>query len=138
MSLPARITQRLHVQVDGCITWSGAHQSAGYGHAWWQGTTKLVHRLMYELLVGEVPAGTELDHLCRNRACCNPLHLEAVTHRENCLRGASPIADLAKRTHCLRGHSDWLVTKRGARSCRPCHDERCRNYQRRKRELISA
>ena len=62
------------------------------------------HRVAYELVKGKIPAGLELDHLCRNRICCNPAHLEAVTGRENSLRGVSPWAKNACATHCPRGH----------------------------------
>lgn len=80
------------------------------------------HRLMYETHRGPVPAGLELDHLCRNRSCINPDHLEPVTTRENFLRGMARGA-VTKRTNiCQRGHSmeDAYVRPNGYRSCREC------------------
>ncbi len=63
------------------------------------------HKVAYEELVGTVPEGAELDHLCRVRACCNPAHLEPVTHRENVERGGSLTNDNAAKTACSRGHA---------------------------------
>src|SRR3990167_6510962 len=71
---------------DDCWEWQGAQNGAGYGQAWDGSRNRAAHRVMYEQLVGPVPIGFELDHLCRNKACCNPKHLEVVTHQENILR----------------------------------------------------
>ena len=62
------------------------------------------HQLAYEAFIGSVPTGLEVDHICRVRDCLNPFHLEAVTHRENVLRGQGRAARQARQTHCLRGH----------------------------------
>jgi hypothetical protein len=66
-----------------CWTWTGAKTSTGYGSFGYQGRTWSTHRLAYELLVGPIPDGLTIDHLCRNKPCCNPSHLEPVTIREN-------------------------------------------------------
>ena len=82
------------------------------------------HRLSYQLHVGPIHAGKELDHLCRRRNCLNPAHLEIVTTRENVLRGEGPTARHARQTHCIHGHkfdkANTHIRKNGGRHCRAC------------------
>lgn len=103
---------RVHVMPSGCWEWQGA-QRGGYGRLSYQfgprlniGAKRMVsaHWVSYDLLVGPVPKGLELDHLCRNRICVNPGHLEPVTHRENNMRGIGAAAVNAKKDLCVRGH----------------------------------
>ena len=109
------------VKTDECWLWSGP-RSGRYGAACLGGKVRKAHKVVYEFLKGPVPAGKELDHLCRNRYCVKPEHLEPVSHRENILRGNSPAAVHAKQTHCSRGHSlaDAYVYDGGRRRCRVC------------------
>lgn len=94
-----------HREVNGeCWEWTGWRIN-GYGRitignrqGW------LVHRAAYELLVGPIPDGLTIDHLCRNRACFNPAHLEPVEFTVNVLRGIGPAAQNARRTACRKGH----------------------------------
>jgi len=130
------ILDRIEVNGNGCWTWMGARTAAGYGEANMNGHVVLIHRIVYERIRGAIPWHTELDHLCRNRACCNPYHLEAVSHRENILRGQSPPALLARKTHCQAGHEftpEATITVNGNRECRECkklrdHDYRVRRF----------
>lgn len=91
------------------------------------------HRVAYECAKGPIPDGLVIDHLCRNKACCNPDHLEAVTQRENTLRGMGPSANAAKLTHCKRGHpfdsANTSINTRGHRVCRACRAEIDRRYR---------
>ena len=84
-----RLLTRVVWTPAGCWEWQGA-LNQGYGVATCDGERGRVHRLVYARLVGEPPAGLDLDHLCRNRKCCNPLHLEPVTRAENLRRGIGP------------------------------------------------
>lgn len=108
---------------DACWEWTGGINGNGYGQINVAGRVIGAHRIAYELLVGPIPEGLELDHLCRNRTCVNPAHLEPVTRRENQLRGQSVSGRNARKTHCPSGHpysGSNLVVKQGQRRCRAC------------------
>lgn len=118
-------------KTDSCWLWTASKNGSGYGQ-FWDGTRFFyAHRFSYELLVGPIPEGLELDHLCRVHACVNSMHLEAVSHRENTLRGTGASARNAARTHCAHGHLfDETNTihdrAKGWRSCRECRQARLR------------
>jgi len=76
----------------------------GYGLASFKRTTRMAHRAVFTEVKGDIPKGMTLDHLCRNKICVNPEHLEIVTQRENILRGNGKASINAKKTHCARGH----------------------------------
>ncbi len=114
-----------------CWLWTGSISSGGYGGFGIRGTAKKAHRVSYELIVGPIPEGLELDHLCRVRHCVNPNHLEPVTRQENVRRGVGWAGDYGnagkrrRRTHCNHGHEftpeNTQVRSDGlGRACRTC------------------
>lgn len=120
-ALRASFWARVHPEPNtGCWLWSGGTTKGGYGNTKVHYRSLNTHRLAYEVLVGPVPHGLELDHVCRVPACCNPEHLEPVTHMENLRR--SPIHP-GGGTHCGRGHrfteADRLPGRK-SRRCRAC------------------
>ena len=119
---------------NGCWWWLGSLATGGYGTIWWNGVAQRAHRVSYEREHGAIAADLVLDHLCRNTACVNPAHLEAVRQRTNIVRGESPPSRHAAKTHCVRGHeftSENTRTSRGFRECRACG--RIRDARRRPR-----
>lgn len=134
--LPDHIKARIIAPTteDGCWEWCGAKMRRGYGTYGAGKGFHLAHRLVYGLTVGEIPAGREIDHLCRNHGCVNPNHLEAVTHRENVLRGNAHAAVNARKNQCPKGHplsGDNLhphYLKLGRRYCLICSRARGREY----------
>lgn len=130
MSLPARIEAKID-RSGTCHRWTGAHDSDGYGRVRWDGDNRKAHRVVFELTVGPIPEGHDIDHVkdrgCVYRDCVNVEHLEPVTHRENLLRGDTITARNAVVTHCPRGHSyatEGSTHKRGFRYCKRCARER--------------
>jgi len=120
-----RITSRVLVTPSGCWEWSGSRTPQGYGRLSFDGEPTYSHRLAYELFVGPIPQGLQIDHLCRNRACCNPDHLEPVSGAENLHRSAFTVASRnVRKTQCPQGHpyddENTYVTPNGARGCRTC------------------
>ncbi|MFJ3170616.1 HNH endonuclease signature motif containing protein [Streptomyces roseus] len=124
-TLPARFWAKVaQEQPSGCWIWTAGLSPDGYGKFSSGGRYVRAHRLAYSTLIGPIPPGLHLDHLCRVRRCVNPAHLEPVTHRENILRGATLPAANAAKTHCPQGHAyDEANTHRepdGRRRCRIC------------------
>lgn len=149
--LPERFWSKVRIDDSGCWVWTAHTQKDGYGTFRLNGKEAKSHRLAYMVLVGAIPDGLEMDHLCRVRACCFPGHLEAVTHRENMRR--SPHGAL--KTHCVHRHEYTEENTRiemardgtpRARRCRTCERGRVHAsrpayqaaYRERNREAIRA
>ena len=125
------LVERFNFGVDkqsGCWLWKGTITEHGYGTLVYRGKRSYAHRFSYEINKGPIPNGLEIDHICRNRSCVNPEHLEAVTHRTNVLRGTGASAQHARRTRCPKGHK-YTRTK-GGRRCRVCINDRRRKVER--------
>lgn len=121
---------------SGCWLWIGARNNHGYGKTCAHGSRHAyAHRLAYTTLVGDIPPGLVLDHLCRTTCCCNPAHLEPVTFAENVRRGLA-----GPRSNCVNGHvfdaaNTYVRKDTGKRQCIACSRERLR--ARRKRFAVS-
>lgn len=116
----------------GCWEWQGGVNDKGYGLFNGDGE-RYAHRWSYKSFVGETePFPMTIDHLCRNRACVNPNHLQQITNKENVLRGEGRTSKNAKKTHCLKGHlydeENTIRTKPGHRRCAECHRTWSREY----------
>lgn len=126
--IPQRFVDKVRViPCGGCWEWTARLNRDGYGEFWWDDRAQKAHRVAYELMVGPIPDGLTLDHLCRNRCCVNPNHLEPVSITVN-IRRMRPDGE----TECPRGHpltGDNVGTRTGRngrpwRVCRRCDRER--------------
>jgi hypothetical protein len=160
--LPARMRAKIVFQpclVEGlpgpCWVWTGYVMPKGYGQVGFEGKVQLAHRVTYRLLIGPIPDDLQLDHLCRNKSCCNPSHTEPVTGWENLRR-----AGVVNKLRCVKGHPLFppnLIIKKQKngtsimRNCRVCardtlreirirKGQRCKTYPAilRKEELMLA
>lgn len=116
-----------------CIQWQGKYFANGYGRIGY----KMAHRIAYTEQVGEIPEGLQIDHLCRNRGCVNVEHLEPVTIAVNVMRGVSPHALNARKTHCLNGHefteeNTYRRKDKNTRDCRTCRNAAVKKSLRRR------
>ncbi len=119
-----------------CWLWIGSLNQDGYARFWFNGKIIMGHRYIYEITFGAIPTNLTIDHLCRMRHCINPDHLEAVTHKENILRGIGCTAIASRVTHCPHGHpynqENTRINHKGARECKICYKvwrRRIRKYK---------
>lgn len=142
-----RFWEKVEKTPGGCWLWTAFLNPTGYGMfgigSRTDGTRRCVfaHRFAYTLLVGPIPDGLTLDHLCRVHACVKPAHLEPATDRENILRSPiQPAAVNARKTHCHKGHpfagDNLRITKHGKRQCVECYRKQKRESQRRRRQRM--
>jgi hypothetical protein len=128
-----RLLSNISVDANGCWNWGLTIDNQGYGRIGLKQKKGLAHRIAYQELVGPIPDGLVLDHLCRNRKCCNPSHLEPVSNRENILRGTSQSAINSAKVCCTNGHEfdagNTRYDKLGKRHCRKCCAIRSAKYQ---------
>lgn len=123
-------------KTETCWLWTASLRH-GYGQFWhsYERGRLPAHRYAYELLMGLIPEGLQIDHLCRNPACVNPAHMEAVTLVENVMRGDGPGAANARAAACLRGHpfdaENTYIDRRGRRQCRACRRQRQAQFRER-------
>ena len=122
-----------------CWIWTGIPNAHGYGRIMYGGVRYCAHRWIYMLLVGKVPDGLELDHLCRVKRCVSPLHLEAVTHLENIRRGESPSAICRRKPCCPKCGGPYEIVffrGKGTRTCHPCRLAYFRRYNKIRRSSL--
>lgn len=126
--LPEKLAARIVVDDNGCWMWQGAKTRKGYGMT----GSRPAHRITYTLLVGPIPSGLQIDHLCRVPGCCNPEHLEPVTALENNRRAPGW---LGNKTHCKHGHpfagENLRFTPEGYRRCVTCEKANADKYRQR-------
>ncbi len=121
-----RFASKVAIEPSGCWRWRGnLHPTSGYGRIWFSKTdSRSAHRVAYEWAVGPIPEDLVIDHLCHNRWCVTPSHMEPVTNGENVLRGFSGSAVNARKDRCWRGHpfdaENTYVASAGNRHCREC------------------
>lgn len=138
-SLEERFWARVDASGD-CWEWTGDTSTQGYGRLTRCGRELGAHRVAYEILVGPIPSGLTIDHLCRVHHCVNPDHMEVVTNRVNVLRGYGIAAQRARRTHCPQGHpydeANTYRASRNKRVCRTCQREQQRRLHAARRAAV--
>lgn len=137
-----RRVARIVVGPSGCWEWLGARMPNGYGYIF-MGVLgrQYVHRFSVKWSGREIPKGMQVDHLCRNRGCANPLHLDVVTPKVNSHRGGSPWAMKARKQVCPQGHrytpENTITKKNGCRTCKTCAYAGVRRWKQRQQAVVA-
>lgn len=124
---------------NGCWNWTRGKKTGGYGEfkPFRYGNNRATHAIFYEMRYDAIPKGMTVDHLCRNPSCVNPKHLEVVTRAANVMRGESPAAKNARKTHCgtCGNEFDYFYLRNGnpRRGCKNCTKLRMRASRARKK-----
>lgn len=140
-----RLMAKVAVAPNGCWEWTAHIEDNGYGRFGYRGTMRWAHRVSYQIFVGCIPDGLDLDHLCRNRKCVNPDHLEPVTRKVNAERGVAGQVNrdrMISKTHCPQGHpysgdNLYVVPSTGYRQCNACRLANKRAYRARIRNVTA-
>jgi hypothetical protein len=142
--LPLRISSKINVDpITGCWIWGASKNISGYGWIRSKGNMRGAHRVVYELLIGELDFKIHLHHICENTSCCNPYHLEPVTRKQHASRHPLvPMAlELKSRTHCPQGHEytpENSMPRTGGKRCLICHRAQSRAGMQRHRDRAIA
>jgi hypothetical protein len=119
-----RVVSVVRIDANGCWNWPQRLMPNGYGRISVGNERHYIHRVAYATAIGSIRDGLEIDHLCRNRACCNPAHLEPVTHRVNNLRSENFAGKRSRQLRCESGHlfddANTYIAPNGTRKCRAC------------------
>lgn len=128
-----RVLQKINIDDKGCWNWTGYLDQSGYAVYRFKEGSSRVARWLYEKTVAPIPKPLTIDHVCRNRACINPKHMEPVTMRENLMRGDSFSGINHRKTVCVHGHeyseSNTGKAKAGGRFCKTCQRDRAKRYR---------
>src|SRR3972149_11608374 len=122
-----RFLRFIVISLNGCWEWQGQKAGGGYGYFWNGEKQVYAHRFSFQTYNGCIPLDFEIDHLCRNKVCVNPDHLEVVTHLTNVKRGLAGI-NFRMKMYCPKGHpyikANTYIPPKGGRVCRQCVRER--------------
>jgi len=136
MTVLENFLPKINVVESGCWIWTAAKNTDGYGYFYTNSKTVRCSRFIYEYYYGQICPDLVIDHLCRNRACVDPLHLELVTNQVNILRGIGITALNSKKTHCPQGHEydkintyHYVFRGNPSRRCKECVKKRALKYE---------